>query len=166
MKTFKNISKVLLVVVLALFLTGCRKYKQTINSEHYKIDIKTYNEYKFIYDSNYFRNVREEALIDGEGFKIGIENPIKIKNEKEFNKFKKDYKDKEDYKEVKYSGYKGFMVYTDSYVRYEIYLNINNKYILRLNIYGHSSKKDNIKEALESKEVKDILKHMKVTVKK
>lgn len=165
MKTLSSISKLLMVIVLALLLTGCRKFKQIISSENYKISIKTNNKYTFKYESKYFRTAREEALITGTKFKIGIEHPMKIKNANEFKKFKKDYLKNEDFEEVNYSGYKGFRFYTSKYVRYEIYLNINNKYILRLNIYGNGSKKEKIKEALNSKDVNDILKHMKVKVK-
>lgn len=165
MKTFKTISKLLLIIMFAIALTGCRKYKQTIDSENYKIDIKVSKKFDFKYKSNYFRTAREEAIISGDKFKIGIENPIKIKNKKEFDKFKKEYTKKEDFEEVKYSGYKGFIFFTPSYVRYELYLNIDNKNILRLNIYSRGSKKENIKAALESKDVQDILKHMKVKVK-
>lgn len=166
MKTLSNISKVLLVIVLALVLTGCRRTKQYVKSENYNIELKTKNQYSVKYESMYFRTAREEAMIHGEDFKIGVENPIKIKNEKEFNKIKKEYKSKDRFKEVKYSGYKGFQFYTDSYMRNEVYLNINNKYIMRLNVYGRGSNKNKIYKILDSKDVKDILKHMKVSVKK
>lgn len=165
MKALSNLSKILLVIVLALVLTGCRKTKQYIKSESYNIEIKTNNKYDFKYDSMYFRTAREEVMIHGTDFKIGIENPIKIKNEKEFKEYRKEYTKQEKYKEVKYSGYKGFQFYNDSYMRNEVYLNIDNKYIMRLNVYGRGSNKDKIYKILDSKDVKDILKHMKVTIK-
>ena len=161
----KRLSKILLVILLAIFLTGCRRNEQTIDSEHYKITLKTYNKYTFKYEHENFRTAREEAVIEGEEFKIGIENPIKIKNGKAFKKFQKKYKKEEDYEEVKYSGYKGFMFYTYSYVRYEVYLNIDDNYILRLNIYSLDPAKKNQTKALNSDDVQDILKHMDVTVK-
>ena len=161
----KRMSKILLVLILSIFLTGCRRNEQSINSDNYKIILKTYNKYNFNYDSVNFRTAREEVLIEGENFRIGIENPIKIKNEKAFKKYQKDYTKKDNYKEVKYSGYKGFMIYTPSYIRYEIYLNIDNKYIMRLNIYSLDHDKKHQTKALNSDDVQDILKHMDVAVK-
>lgn len=165
MRKTNRLYKLTIVLLMAVFLTGCRRIKQTVNTDDMVVRFKSYEKYDIQYDNLYFRNIREVAMIIGPDFKIGFEQPTAIKNAKEFDKFKKQYKKEEDYKEVKYSGYKGFMIYTAAYMRYEIYLNINNKHILRLNIYSANDQKKYQTEALNSKEVQYILKHMKVRFK-
>ena len=166
MKKMNKLYKLTLVLLGAFLLTGCRHVKQYVNTDDMTVTFKAYEKYDIEYDALYFRNIREEAIIIGPDFKIAFEQPTKIKNEKEFDKIKKQYKNEEDYKEVKYSGYEGFLFYTPSYIRYEIYLNINDKYMLRLNIYSANDKKEFQTKALNSKEVQYVLKHMKVKFKK
>ena len=165
MKKMNKLYKLTLVLLGAFLLTGCRHVKQYVNTDDMVVRFKAYEKYDIEYDNLYFRNIREVAMIIGPDFKIGIEQPTSIKNAKEFDKFKKQYKSEEEFKEVKYSGYEGFMFYTAPYMRYEIYLNINNKHILRLNIYSANDQKEFQTKALNSKEVQYILKHMKVRFK-
>ena len=165
MKKMNRLYKLTFVLLIAFFLTGCRKVKQYVNTNELVIKYKSYEKYDIKYDEKFFRNIREQAIIIGSDFKIGIEELIEIKDKKDFEKFKKQYVKEEDYKEVKYSGYKGFMIYTLAYMRYEIYLNIDNQHVLRLNIYSANDPKEFQTKALNSKEVKGILNHMKVKIK-
>lgn len=162
---FKKICKILFVFILVVSLTGCRRFKQEYRSDDLYIKFKGIEKYKITKDNKYFRTAREEGMIFNHKFKIGIERPTAIKNKKEFNKFMKEHKKEEDFKEIKYSGYKGFLFYTPPYIRYEIYLNINNKNIVRFNIYSPNDKKKFQVEALNSDDVQYILKHMNIEVK-
>lgn len=140
-----------------------------IDEEEVKITfkVKDLGLYKVKKDPNYFRTARERAIIVGDTFKVGFEfNTDLLAENKDFSKIKKLYKDNEDYKEVKYSGYKGFQFYTKEYLRYEIYLQISDNFILRVNIYSAVDKKEFTTKELNSKEVKDLLKHMKVELRK
>ncbi|MBO4245344.1 MAG: hypothetical protein J5892_01235 [Bacilli bacterium] len=157
--------KLLVVLLMAMFLTGCRRVKQYISTDDMIVKFKSVEKYDIKYDTQFYRTIREVGMIVGPDFKIGFEQPTEIKNEKEFEKLKGQYKDQEDFKEVKYSGYEGFMFYTAPYIRYEIYLNIDNKHVLRLNIYSANDPKEFQTKALNSKEVQYILKHLKVKFK-
>ena len=70
-----------------------------------------------------------------------------------------------DFKKVKYSGYKGFLFYTHPYIRYEIYLKVDKNHYVRFNIYSANDNKKAQEKELNSKEVKCILKHMKIKIK-
>ena len=165
MKITNRVSKVLLVLVLAVFLTGCRRVKQSISTDDLTISFKSNEKYDIKYDNQFFRTVREEAIIIAPDFKIAFEHPTEIKNEKEFEKLKKEYKKEEDFKEVKYGRYEGFLFYTPSYIRYEIYLNIDNKHVVRLNIYSPNDQKEFQVKALNDKNANQILNHMRIKVK-
>ena len=164
-----RIKKILLSIILiicTITLTGCLRDKIVYDGEQIKITFKVLDDYKLKTDREYFRNAREEAILVGNSFKIGIEVNNDLKNDKiTFDEFKNRYKDREDYKEVKYSKIKGIQFYTREYLRYEIYLPINDKLILRLNIYSVNDNKKDTKAELESKDVKDILNHMKIEAK-
>jgi len=160
----KKFTKVFSILLFVLLLTGCRRVKQIYSSDDLKIEFKSIEKYKVTQDKMFFRTAREEGMIVGPTFKIGIESPTEIKNEKEFNKLMKSHKKDTDFKEVKFSGYKGFLFYTAPYIRYEIYLNIDNKHVLRLNLYSANDKKEFQEAELKSKYVNYILKHMKITV--
>lgn len=162
---FKKITKIFFAFVFLILLTGCRRVKLEYRGEDLNISFKAIQKYNITKDRNFFRTAREEGMVVGDKFKIGIEHPIAIKNKKEFDKFMKEHKNEEDFKEIKYSGYKGFIFYTPPYIRYEIYLNIDNKNIVRFNIYSANDKKKFQTEALNSKDVQYLLKHMKIEVK-
>ena len=176
-KTFKVFG--LLVLVIALFtLTGCGKDKKdeeksttiSYNGDKLKADFKTNEKLKakISKEANDLRTSREEAIIITDNFKIGIEenDDLAFSNYSgDFKKYKENYKDAEGYKEVKYNGFDGFVRYYGSYVRYEVYLKVSDKYILKLNVYSKEDTDEATKKQFDSKEVQDILKNISIKVK-
>ena len=164
----KKIKILLVLPLLLLFLTGCKPGKKMkyegkdliiTFSTNYSVD------YKITTDSNFFRTAREEAMLVGEKFKIGIEITSVQTNEEydgNFVKFMEKYKNKEDFKTVKYDNRNGFMIYTKPYARYEIYLPVDDKYIVRFNIYAYTNNKKSTTNVLKSSEVKQILKYLEI----
>lgn len=162
----KKIFLLFVMVFSVMLLTGCTRDKLEYDGSDIKLTFNVTEEYKLVSDSNYYRTAREKAILIGDTFKIGVEINKDLEKEKiTFNEFKNKYKDKEDFKSVKYSKMNGFLFYTPEYLRYEIYLSVNDKIVLRLNIYSANDNKKATTTALNSKEVKDILNHMTIEVK-
>jgi len=164
----KKLKILLLLIIPVLLLTGCTKrYDLKYENAKLAITFSPDDEYEIKEDIKYFRTAREKAIIIGPSFKVGLELNDTLYTEKiKFKEFKKKYKSEEDFKEVEYSGMKGFQFYTPAYLRYEIYLPIDDQIILRLNVYSANDKKKFTTKELESKEVQDLLNHIKVEVKK
>ena len=163
----KKALKVFIILILpVLLLTGCVGDKLVYEDARVKVTFEVMGDYKLVMKKEYFRTSREEAMILDSKFKIGIEfnNDLADKNIK-FDKFMNDYKKEKDFKKVKYSDMNGFSIYTPDYLRYEVYLQVNDKLILRLNIYSPNDNKKATTKVLESEEVQDILKHITVKVK-
>ena len=168
----KNYKLLILLVLPVLLLSGCFK-KETLKDLMYEdvdykvtFGIKEKYDYKLVMDRDYFRTSREEGMILGNNFRIGIEfnRDLALKNTT-FDKYMKKYEKEEDFKKVKYGKMNGFQFYYRTYLRYEIYLQVNDELILRLNIYSLNDNKKATTAALESSEVQDILKHITVVVK-
>lgn len=160
----KKIKLFLLLIVSVLLITGCTKrYDLKYENARYKITISPKEELELKQDVKYFRTAREKAIIVGPSFKVGIEFNDELATKKiTFDEFKKQYKKNEDFKEVKYSKMKGFQFYTSAYLRYEIYLPIDDQVILRLNVYSANDKKKFTKKELESDVVQDLLNNIKI----
>lgn len=167
----KHLKTFILMFITVILLTGCKPGKQQIYKGK-KLDVifnvKYATDYKLSEDEKDFRTSREKAVLISDNFKIGIEINEELSNEEfngDFKKFKEKYKDKEDYTEVKYAGIKGFRIYEQAYARYEIYLPVNNKYIVRFNVYAFTNNKKSTTKILKSKEVKQILKYVEIKTK-
>lgn len=167
----KNIKRLCILIVMLLLVAGCKPGKK-VKYEGKKLDIifnvKHTNEFKLSQDKKDSRTAREEAILVSDNFKIGIEISEELSNDEykgNFKKFKEKYKDKEDYKEVKYNKKKGFMIYSKPYARYEIYLPVDKKYIVRFNVYAFTNSKESTTKVLKSKEVKEIFKYLEIKVK-
>ena len=167
----KNIKRLCLLFVMIMLLVGCKPGKK-LKYEGKNLDIifnvKHTNEFKISEDKKDFRTAREEAIIVSDNYKIGIEISDDLGKDEykgDFNKFKEQYKDKEDYTEVKYNKKKGFRIYSKPYARYEIYLPVDKKYIVRFNVYAFTNSKESTTKILESEEVKQIFKYLEIKVK-
>ena len=167
----KNIKRIFLIMLIIPFLTACKPVKQMTYEGKYLdliFNVKYSSDYRISQDKKDFRTAREEAIIISDNFKIGIEiNKDLLKEEYngDFEKYKENFKNSEDYKEVKYSKMKGIRIYNKSYARYEIYFPIEEKYILRFNVYAFTNNKKSTTKVLKSKDVKQILKYLDIKVK-
>ena len=167
----KKILKFFTLTLILSFLTACKPgNKLTYEGKYLDLtfNVRYASNLRISEDKKDFRTAREEAVIISDNFKVGIEISDELSNEEyngDFEKFKEKYKDKDDYKTVKYNDIKGFRIYTSQYARYEIYLPIENKYILRFNVYAFTNNKKSTTKVLKSKDVKQILKYFEVKVK-
>ena len=155
----KNIKRIFLIMLIIPFLTACKPGKQMTYEGKYldlTFNVKYSSDYRISQDKKDFKTAREEAVIISDNFKIGIEisNELGKDYNGDFNKFKEQYKEKDDFKTVKYNDIKGFRIYCSQYARYEIYLPIEDKYILRFNIYAFTNNKKSTTKVLKSKDVK------------
>lgn len=184
-KILKTLSLVLLLLgVLTITACGDKKTEeQPVEKEEKRKEItfegkyatvtfkvKQDTDYKLSVDPNDLRTTRENAILLGDTFKIGLEISDAISFSRyngSFEAYKESFVDREEYKEVTYNGLNGFMQYYGSYVRYEIYLPIegSEKYVQKLNIYAVADTKEAAKEVLESDSVQDILNNMEITLK-
>jgi len=163
----KIISIFCLLVLIVFVLSGCKQKQKRINiifdGKEGKIvfAVKEDNKYKISSDSKEFRTTREQGVLVGKNFKIGIEfsDDLDYYSNGDFEKLKESRKKEEDYKEVTYSGTNGIEYFYGNYQRYDIYLPIKNdkKNVLILTIYGSKDTKESAKKALKSEEVQDIL---------
>lgn len=163
----KKALKIFIILILpVLLLTGCVGDKLVYEDTNVKVTFEVMGDYKLVTKKEYFRTSREKAMVLDNKFKIGIEfnNDLVDKNIK-FDKFMKNYNKEQDFKKVEYSDMKGFLFYTPDYLRYEIYLQVNDKLILRLNVYSPNDNKKATTKVLESEEVEEILEHITVEVK-
>ena len=162
----KVVNLLIILIVPLLLLVGCNIRDQVVyNGNKIKLTFNVKGDYKLEKSKKYLRNAREKAIFIGSTFKIGIE-VNDLEDNKSFDDYKKEYKKEEDFKEVTYSGMNGFQFYTPSYLRYEIYLPVNDKIVLRLNVYSANDNKKSTTKELESSEVQDILDNMDVEAKK
>lgn len=159
-----------LTLVITLLVTGCGGAKK----EDLKFDGKkgtvtfTVNKdagYKLSTKADDFRTSREQGMIIGKDFSIGIEfsDDLDYFHKGDFKAFKEEKKDNEEFKEVTYSDIKGIQYFYSGYMRYEIILPIegNNKYTLNLTVYGKDETEKDAQTAIKSEEVKAILNGMK-----
>ena len=173
-KALKTISGIIVLVLLITLTTGCGIKRKELSFDDGKVlitlNVKDGTDYRISEESEDLRTSREDAILLGDTFKIGIEIKDDLSFSKysgSFEKYKEEFTDKEEYEEVTYSGINGFVRYYGSYVRYEIYLPVeaSDKYIVQLDIYSVEDKKDAAKEQLESEKVKDILNNITITLK-
>lgn len=160
-----SVKKIFIILFIVLFFTGCKPGKKLKYKGDYLdlvFNVKYAYDYKLSKDKKDFRTAREEAILISDDFKIGIETS---KYNGDFKKIKKKYEKEDDFKKVKYCKIKGFRIYNRKYARYEIYLPIENKYILRFNIYAYTNNKESTTKILKSKEVKLIFKYLEIKVK-
>ena len=152
-------------------MTGCENKRENLKYDGKNIDVvfqvnKDCN-YKVSTDYNDFITVREKAMLIGKKFKIGIEEDDNLSlpaYEGKFSKFMEHYSNEPEFKKTNYSNINGFQKFDASYIRYEVYIPVNNHFVLKLNIYSNKNTPEATKQYLNSKEVQDILNN--VTIKK
>lgn len=162
----KRIKLLLLLILPVLLFTGCLRDQLVYENAKIKLTFNVNEDYKLTEDSKYFRTAREKTILIGSNFKIGVEFSDALVTEKiKFKDFMKKYEKEEDFKKVEYSGMDGFQFYTPSYLRYEIYLPLEEDLILRLNIYSANDNKKATTKVLNSDEVQDIIDNIDVEIK-
>ena len=169
-KAIKIIGVLLVIILVVLFITrfvARKKLKFEDETVSVIFSVKKNNDYTISQERSDLRTSREDAIILGDTFKIGIEIKDDLSLKKysgDFEKYKEIYKEKEEFKEVTYSGIKGFQRYYEPYIRYEVFLPIegSNKYFVKLDIYSKENTKETAKEQLESSKVKDILNNITI----
>ena len=165
MKKVLKIAVLLLIVALAVvLLTGCGKKEElTFDGEEGKITfkVKANSGYKISTDDEDLRSSREQGVLVGNDFKIGIEfcDDYKYFFDSNLDKLKENRKDHDDYKEVKYNGIDGVQYFYGGYNRYEVMLPVanNEEYYLDLTIYGKEDTEESAKEAIANKDLLEIL---------
>ena len=163
------IKKLFIFLFIVLFVTGCKpSHKLKYNGDYFDLvfNVKYAYNYQLSKNKKDFRTAREKAILISDNFKIGIEanNELSSKYKGDFDKFKKNYKNNDNYKDVRYCNIRGFRIYSRKYARYEIYLPIDDKYILRFNVYAYTNNKKSTTDVLNSKEVKLIFKYLEIKV--
>ncbi len=154
----------LMTLVMTLFVTGCANKKEELvfdsKEGSFTLSVDHSAGYKISTDSKDFRSSREQAMLIGKDFKIGIEfdDDFGYFYEGDFSKLKEAY-EYYDFKEVTYSNIKGISFFNDSYNRYNIVLPCNDskEYILSLTVYGNKDTESAAKEAMKNEEVLDVL---------
>ena len=164
----KKIFVILLLVVTIPLLTGCGEKREELKFKGKKgtivFNVKKDSGYKISTNRDDLRTTKEQAVLIGKNFKIGIEfnDDFGYFFKGDFKKVKDKRKVNTDYKEVTYSDIKGIQYYYGGYTRYEIVLPIENskKYYLSLNVYGKKEDEKSSKKAINSEEVQDVLNHI------
>ena len=165
MKRFLKMFVVMIAVCAITMATGCgqkrEKVKFTGEEGTITFSVKSGNKYKISTDKKDLRTSREQGTFVGDNFKIGIEfnDDFGYFFNGDFNKLKDARKDYDEYKEVTYSGIKGIQYFYSGYMCYEILLPIegSKEYYLDLAVYGKEDNEKSAKEAINSKEVQDVL---------
>lgn len=162
----------LLMLLVLTTMTGClfeKRNEVKVKEENITVTFKILEKIKYTLSKELkdFKSSRECAMIITKDYKIGVEINKDMSYEKykgSFEKLKKARSESTEYKEVTYSGIKGFQRYNESYMRYEVYLPIkdNDEQCLQLNIYSTKNRDEATREQYKSKEVQDILNHIKV----
>ena len=169
MKTFiKIFSLAALMISGILVMTGCEPKREEISFKGEEgsitFNLKQDQNYKISTNSDDFRTSREQAVLIGKDFKIGIEfdNDLDYFFKGDFNKLKEARKNNTDYKEITYSDIKGIQYFYGSYMRYNVILPIkdSDKYYLVLTVYGKEDNEKSAKEAIKNEEVLDVLNHI------
>ena len=161
----KIIASLLLIILILPIVTGCetkRKELKYIGDEGtITFNVKEKSDIKISLNKKNFRTTREQGILIGKDFKIGIEfsDDFKYFFDGNFEKLKDARKDNNDYKEVTYSGIDGIQYFYDGYNRYNVILMIKDskKYYVVLSIYGNQDTEKSAKEAIYSEEVLDVL---------
>ena len=169
MNRWKKISvSLILTLVLTLLITGCTKredLKFDGKEGSLTLSVKKAGDYKLSTNAKDFKTTREQGILIGKDFKIGIEfnDDFDYFFKGDFKELKKARKNNAEYKEVTYSNLKGIQYFYSGYMRYEVILPIegNKKYFLDLTIYGQDDTEKAAKEAIKNEEVLDILNHIK-----
>lgn len=159
-----------LLLVCIIVVSGCSigTKKVTYKGSSFNVIFEVKNDKKYVLstDSKDAVNMVEKSVLLGNGYKIGIEENNLIQSfSGDFNKLKDNFKDEPGFKEVTYGNKDGFQKYYSVYSRYEVYLPVNDKVVLKLNIYSDKNNKDNALKVLNSKEVKDVLNSIKINTK-
>ena len=170
MKSLKILTNTLVVtLVITLLITGCavkrEDLKFKVKEGSLTLSVKKSAGYKLSTNSKDFKNTREQGILIGKDFKIGIEfnDDFDYFFKGDFDALKKARKGNNNYKEITYSGIKGIQYYYPGYKRYEVILPIKNnkKYFLDLTIYGKEDTDKSAKEAIQNEEVLDVLNNIK-----
>ena len=171
----KNSLKLFSVLLVGLFVvslvSGCEKREDlTFKGDEGTITFKVpEGKYKISTKAKDKRTSREQGVLVGKDFKIGIEfcDDYKYFFNSNFNKMKKAREDYDDLKEVTYSGEKGIQFFNSGYMDYEIMIPVkNNKdYYLDLCIHPKKETEKDAKKLIKSKEVQDILNNMEFKAK-
>ena len=167
MRKIKYFVIILLAVTIPV-LSGCgvKRKELTFKEKEGTIifNVKNDSKYKISTNRNDFITLREQAILLGNDFKIGIEfdNDFGYFYKGDFKAVKNKRKTNEDYKEVTYSDIKGIQYYYGGYKRYEVILPVDGSkdYYVVLTVYGKEDTKKSAKKAINSEEVKDILNHI------
>lgn len=168
MKKYFNLLAVLLMFTTILLLTGCGEKREDLQfkGEEGSITFNVIKDkgYKISTDKKDLRTSREQGALVGDNFKIGIEfnDDFNYFFDSDWNKLKKARKDNTEYKEVEYSGMKAIQYFYGGYNCYEVLLPCGDskEYFLNLSVYGSKDTEKAAKEAIESKEVQDVLNHI------
>ena len=167
----KNIIMILLLFVISISLTGCFEQRKQfkIKTKEYTIIINAIskNNYTLSTKIEDLRSSREEGMLFGKDFSIGIDISNELSYEEynnDFNKLKNVYKKEKEFKEVTYSGIKGFQLYNITFISYQIYLPVKNdkSKVLILSVYSKANLDEATKEIYNRKEIKDILNNVKI----
>ena len=160
--------KLLLVAILVVgifTLTGCEPKREELKFEGKEgkitFNVKADKKYKISTNKDDFRTSREQGMLIGDGFKIGIEfdDDFDYFFKSDWSKLKEKRKENEDYKEVTYSDLKGIQYFYGGYMCYDVVLPVKNnkKYLLILTVYGDKDNEEAAKKAIKNEEVLDIL---------
>ena len=167
MKIKKKNILILLFIITTLLITGCIKREKIIfdgEEGSLTFNIKNLKNYKLSNDKKDLRSSREQGILIGNEFKIGIEfdDTFNYFFKSDFEKLKKERKDYKDYKEIEYSGLKGIQYFYEGYMRYEVVLQLeqDKEHTLVLTIYGNEDNEKSAKETINNKKVQDILNNM------
>lgn len=152
-----------LMAMLSLTACGEKKDQLTFDGKEGKItfSVKKGSDYRISTDKKDLRTSREQGALVGNNFKIGIEfcDDYKYFFDSSLDKMKDKKKGNTDYKEVKYAGVDGVQYFYGGYNCYEVLLPVKNneKYYLILTIYGKEDNEQSAKDAINNKELTDIL---------
>ena len=171
-KSLKLFSVLLGFALVISFMTGCEKREDlTFKGEEGTI---TFNvpagKYKISTKDKDKRTSREQGVLVGDNFKIGIEfsDDYGYFFKSDFNKMKKAREDYDDLKVVKYSDNKAIQFFNSGYMDYEIMIPVKNnkEYYLDLCVHPKKETEKDAKKLINSDEVQDILNHMTFEAKK
>lgn len=168
MRNLKKLSYLSILVVAILILTGCGQKREEIKFDGEEgsiaFSLKAEKKYKISTKQEDLRTSREQAILIGDDFKIGIEfdDDYGYFFKGDWEKLKEARKNNDDYQEVKYSDIKGIQYFYGGYMRYNVILPIkeNDKYYLVLTIYGAKDDEESAKTAIKNEEVLDVLNHI------
>lgn len=165
----KKLFYLVFLIICTIIITGCEPKREILkhSGKYLSINfkVKKGHSYKISTDRVDFVTSREKAILIGKKFKIGIEEDDNLSLPAyggDFAKYMKHYSKENEFKKVVFSNIHGFQKYYDYYVRYEVFLPVNDKYVLKLNIYPDDNTPKMAKKAFNSEEVQDILNHISV----